>query len=158
MLNVSSRLAVRCARHGHSCPRAVSAGRATRRGAAAVEFAVVAPLLFTLILGSIEFGRVLMVGQLATNAARAGCRQGTMNGTTTDTIKSTVSTALTAGGVSGVSTSVTVNDQNVDASTAVTGDKITVQVTVSLSQNQWLPTPLFIHGGSAVVTSVMRHE
>ncbi len=137
----------------------VSSGTARRRGgAAAVEFAVVAPLLFVVILGSIEFGRVMMISQLATNAARAGCRQGTLASTTTDQIKSTVSTALTAEGISGGSATVTVNDQNVDASTAVAGDKITVQVSIPLTQNAWLPTPLYVKSGSAVATSVMRHE
>ncbi|MFN5289463.1 MAG: TadE/TadG family type IV pilus assembly protein, partial [Planctomycetia bacterium] len=38
-----------------------------RKGAAAVEFAIVAPLLFLLILGIIEFARIFMVVQIINN-------------------------------------------------------------------------------------------
>src|SRR5947209_283568 len=54
-----------------------------RWGAAAVEFAIVAPLLVSLVLGLIEFGRVLMVEQILTNAAREGCRTAVLDGSTT---------------------------------------------------------------------------
>lgn len=46
-----------------------------RRGAAIVEFAVVLPLLITLLLGVIEYGWLFMVRQSLQNAAREGCRQ-----------------------------------------------------------------------------------
>ena len=44
----------------------------SRRGVATVEFAIVAPLFFLLVLGCIEFGRALMVQQMLTNASRVG--------------------------------------------------------------------------------------
>jgi len=47
---------------------------ADRRGVAAVEMAVIAPIFLVLVFGIIEFGRYLMVGQLVTNAAREGAR------------------------------------------------------------------------------------
>jgi Flp pilus assembly protein TadG len=111
-----------------------------------------------LVLGSIEFGRVLMIGQMATNAARAGCRQGTLSGSTTDTITTAVDNALTGGGITGGTVTVKVNDVVADASTATTGDKITVQVSVPLAQNQWLNTAMFVLSGSAQSTAVMCHE
>ena len=43
--------------------------------AAIVEFAVVLPLLLTILLGIIEYGWVFMVRQTMQNAAREGCRQ-----------------------------------------------------------------------------------
>src|SRR2546422_1028142 len=48
--------------------------RATRaRGAATiVEFAVVAPIFFVLVLGLVEAGRAFMVNELLTEAARQG--------------------------------------------------------------------------------------
>ena len=46
-----------------------------RRGGAVVEFAVVLPLLITLLLGVIEYGWLFMVRQTLQNAAREGCRQ-----------------------------------------------------------------------------------
>lgn len=44
------------------------------RGAAAVEFALVLPLLIVLVMGIIDFGRVYSAQQTLTNAAREGAR------------------------------------------------------------------------------------
>lgn len=44
------------------------------RGAAAVEFAVVLPLLLIILLGIIEYGYVFMVQQTVQHAAREGSR------------------------------------------------------------------------------------
>lgn len=45
-----------------------------RRAAAAVEFAVVLPLLMAVMLGIMEYGRLFMVRQTMTHAAREGAR------------------------------------------------------------------------------------
>ena len=50
----------------------------SRRGVAAVEFALVAPLFFMFVFGIIEFGWMVMVQQVITNArgvARADCHR-----------------------------------------------------------------------------------
>lgn len=44
------------------------------RAAAVVEFAVVLPLLLTILFGIIEYGWVFMVRQTLQSAAREGCR------------------------------------------------------------------------------------
>ena len=56
--------------------RLVRPGRLDRRARAAaiVEFAVVTPLLLTMVFGIIEYGYVFMVRQTLTNSAREGCR------------------------------------------------------------------------------------
>ena len=56
--------------------RLFSSGRLDRRARAAaiVEFAVVTPLLLTMVFGVIEYGYVFMVRQTLTNSAREGCR------------------------------------------------------------------------------------
>lgn len=55
--------------------RLVRGGRDERRRAAAVvEFAVVLPLLLTVLFGIIEYGWVFMVRQTLQTAAREGCR------------------------------------------------------------------------------------
>src|SRR5947209_2332932 len=51
-------------------------GKNARPGATSVEFAVVAPILFLLMLAIFEFGRAFMVTGLLTDAARRGCRKG----------------------------------------------------------------------------------
>ncbi|MCT1433984.1 pilus assembly protein, partial [Dietzia maris] len=44
------------------------------RGAAAVEFALVLPILLLLVLGILEFGRAYHVQTILSNAARDGVR------------------------------------------------------------------------------------
>lgn len=44
------------------------------RGAAAVEFAIIAPLLFVLVFGIIDFGRALFTLNNLTSAVREGAR------------------------------------------------------------------------------------
>lgn len=45
-----------------------------QRGAAAVKFAASAPVFVLLLFGMIEFGRMVMVQQMLTNATREGAR------------------------------------------------------------------------------------
>jgi len=49
---------------------------AGEKGIAIVEFALVLPLLITLIFGSIEFGLIMYNKQVITNASREGARAG----------------------------------------------------------------------------------
>ena len=48
--------------------------RASERGAVAVEFAILAPVLVMLLLGIMEFGRAYNAQTSLTNAAREGVR------------------------------------------------------------------------------------
>ncbi len=54
--------------------QSVDRGPRRARAAAIVEFAVVTPLLLTIVFGIIEYGYVFMVRQTLTNSAREGCR------------------------------------------------------------------------------------
>lgn len=54
--------------------------RSEDRGATLVEFALIAPLLFLLLFGVIEFGRVIATFTAVTTAAREGARYGTTVG------------------------------------------------------------------------------
>lgn len=51
-------------------------GKHAQRGAAAVEFAIVLPLLIILIFGIIEFSVILFDKAMITNASREGARAG----------------------------------------------------------------------------------
>src|SRR4029453_10695184 len=111
-------------------PRRRTLRRAARRGTAAVEFAVVAPLLFlVIVLPTFEFSRGLMVAELATNAARSGCRVGILPGNSNSTIASAVDTSLTSQGVKGATTTIKVNGAAADVSAAVPGEQNTVTAT-----------------------------
>ena len=63
-----------------------SANNRQRRGAAIVEFAVVLPLLLTLLFGIIDFGWVFLVRQTLTNAAREGARVAVLRTSTVDDV------------------------------------------------------------------------
>ena len=65
-----------------------------KRGAAAVEFAIVAPLFFMLLFGMIEYGRCVLVQQMLTNASREGARRGVLDGTTTQDVVDVVQSYL----------------------------------------------------------------
>src|SRR5690242_21582132 len=56
-----------------------------RCGAAAVEFALILPLLVTLVLASVDFGQFAYNYIAVTNAARAGASYGIMNNYTNST-------------------------------------------------------------------------
>jgi Flp pilus assembly protein TadG len=56
-----------------------------RRGAAAVEFAIVLPLFLTIVLGCIDFGRFAYSYIAVANAARAGAGTGMMQRVTAAT-------------------------------------------------------------------------
>jgi Flp pilus assembly protein TadG len=51
----------------------------SRRAAGAVEFALILPLLFTLVVGCVDFGRFAYYYIAVINAARAGAAYGIMN-------------------------------------------------------------------------------
>jgi Flp pilus assembly protein TadG len=109
---------------------------AKRRGANAVEFALVGSLMFVFVLGLVEIGRALMVQHLLVNAARQGCRLGILPGKSNADITTTATNALTTQGVSG----------STDAINAKTGDEITVIVSVPASRITWLPFTRYVTG------------
>src|SRR5947207_14808546 len=78
-----------------------------RSGTAAVEFAIVAPLLFlVIVLPIFEFSRAMMISELATNAARYGCRIGVLPGNSNSTVTSAINASLTYQGINGATTSI----------------------------------------------------
>jgi Flp pilus assembly protein TadG len=119
-----------------------------------VEFAVVAPLFFLLVFGMIEFGRMVMVQQVITNASREGARLAVLDGTTTSDVTSAVQNYLTGGAVEGATVTVT----PAPPSSAGYGEPVTVTVNVPFNQVSWLPTPMFLSGKEMSATTVMRRE
>ncbi len=130
--------------------------RKQRRGAAAVEFAVVAPVFFLLVFGMIEYGRMVMVQQIIVNAAREGCRAAVLDGSTTSGVKSTTITAMASGNITITTSNVTVSPD--PPSNAEFGDPVTVTVTVPFNQVSWLPSPMYLGGKSMTASTTMRRE
>ncbi|MGQ9576918.1 MAG: TadE/TadG family type IV pilus assembly protein [Thermoguttaceae bacterium] len=119
-----------------------------------MEFAVVAPLFFLLVFGMIEFGRMVMVQQIITNAAREGARIGVLDGATTSDVTTAVTNYLQNASVQGATVSVTPSPP----SSAGYGEPVTVTVSVSFNQVSWLPAPMFLGGRTLSATTVMRRE
>ena len=112
----------------------------SRSGVTAVEFALVAPLFLLFVFSLIEFGRMMMVQQSLTNAAREGCRAAILATTTSSAevesavrnyLKSVMSNASNA-------EEVRVTVPSGLAGTA-SGTDLTVAVEVQYSDVSWLP-------------------
>lgn len=126
---------------------------ARRRGAAAVEFALVAPLLVVLVFGMIEFGRMFMAEQVLTNAAREGARKAVLPGATDAQAQTTIDDYLSGASITGHSRSVSPSTTSAEGGTA-----ITVTVSVPYNQVSWLPVSTFLPGKTLSAKVVMRKE
>ena len=126
---------------------------ARRSAAAAVEFALVAPLLVLLVLCMIEFGRMLMVQQILTNGAREGARKAVLPGATDAQVQTTIDNYMSAASISGFSRSVS---PSTDSATG--GTSITITVTVPYSNVTWLPVAQILKNTTLTSTVVMRKE
>jgi Flp pilus assembly protein TadG len=133
--------------------RTAARPRPARRAAAAVEFAVVVPVLVLLIFGMIEFARLMMVEQILTNGARVGARKASLPGTTSSDVTTAVNTYMTNSGLSGHTTTV-----SPDPSTANPNDAITVTVSIPFNNVSWLPVPMFLGGKTLSGSVVMAKE
>jgi Flp pilus assembly protein TadG len=120
----------------------------SRRGAAAVETALVILPVVMFLCGVFEYGRLLMVWNVLNNAAREGCRYALVNNTASTIVtdvQNVVTTRMagqTAAFKSGTFT-VSVSGTHAGASTAVNnllpGDFITVSVTGQYSFMNIIP-------------------
>jgi hypothetical protein len=74
--------------------------KSRRRGSALAEFAVISPLLFSLLFGIVEYGYVYMVRQTMTNAARDACRLGVIKSSTEEMVINRVAELMAPTGIS----------------------------------------------------------
>jgi Flp pilus assembly protein TadG len=129
-------------------------GRRHRRGAAVVEFAVVAPVYFLFVFGIIEFGRMVMVQQILTNAAREGARVGVLDNSTTSDVTTAANGYLKPANINNATITVSPNPP----SSAASGNPVSVTVSVGFKQVSWLPSPIFLGGTTLTYTATMRRE
>ena len=134
--------------------------RKHRRGAAAVEFAIIAPLFFLLILGMIEIGRAVMVQQIITNASREGARLAVLPDENNTNVINRVDDILTDSGIPGATTEILSEfDSPINIQDAGYGDVIKVRVSVPFSDVSWLPGSEKYMGNSTLsAITVMRGE
>jgi Flp pilus assembly protein TadG len=124
-----------------------------RRGVAATEFAIVAPLFLLLVIGILELGRAMMVQQVLINASRVGARRAITLGATAAEVQSAV--ADYAASVAVPSVAVVVSP---DPAAAKAGDVISITTSVPYNDVSWLAAPWFLNGKTLTANSQMRKE
>ncbi len=137
-----------------------------RRGAVAVEMALITPIFLMLAFGIIEFGRGMMVSNMVVNAAREGARMAVLDGSTnanvTTSIKSFLNSAL---GIAATNVTVTITTTpgtgNPDPINVIAncqpGDLINVNVQVPFNSVALIPGT-YLTGKILSGQSAMRHE
>jgi Flp pilus assembly protein TadG len=131
-----------------------------RRGAAVVEFALVAPVFIMLVFGMLEFGRGVMVQQVLVNASREGARMAVLEGATVGEIEDRMDVYLDSANINTKTIIYTINGTQVADPTTVAnfGDAIGVEIRVNFDDVSWVPIPQYIGGKILRATSFMRRE
>jgi len=121
-----------------------------------VEMALVLPLLILLLVGIVEFSRVLMVKQVITNAAREGARGAAIRLDDAGAITTAFNTSVNYLSASGVD----VKSAQVNSSFLTTSGSPAIQVVVTYRYNSMLTE--WIPGIPAILTlrsaAIMRRE
>lgn len=124
--------------------------RQPRRGVAAVEMALLIPILLGLLLGCWEVGRVLHIQQMLSNAAREAGRQasaGQLSQAQAEQVaRNYLDTALGSGFTASVTATVTNKSGGSDPTGATQMDKFEIEVSIPFNDVSWtvlsiLPTP-----------------
>ena len=139
--------------------------RSRRRGAAVVECALTAPILFLAVFGALEVGQYINVSQSVCNASRMGSRLAARQATTTtQTVVTKVQDYLVANGIPKAGISVSVLDSagkkisGTDLSKIASGDRIAVQVDVQFSFVRHVSLLKSLNGAANSSTTSMRRE
>jgi Flp pilus assembly protein TadG len=123
---------------------------------AAVELALLLPVVFGLLLGLWEVGRLIEVQQQLTNAAREAARQATTGQFTNSQVQAVVTSTLAAEGIPTGNVQVTVQDltTNVDVSNANYLDTLQVTVTIPCQDVRWSLLSLIVSPGDVLSVNV----
>lgn len=97
-----------------------------RRGVSIIEFGILAPVLFGLVLGAIEFGRMFYVRQGMENAVEQGARYYMLNPSAAQTAVTSQITAAMVGGLGGQLSVAYADTTNCNSQSALTCTTITV--------------------------------
>ena len=130
----------------------------TRGGVAAVEMAFVAPILFMVVLGIIDFGSLFFVRQTLVSSAREGARELAIQGATLSEAIAVTNDRLNGAGITGA----TVTGQNAYKGSGDDAAARQVYIDVELPFEQALLTGdslnLFATGQKMTVRVTMRKE
>jgi Flp pilus assembly protein TadG len=132
--------------------------RLNERGVAAAEFALLLPVLLTILFGIIEFGMIMYGREVVTNATREGARAGIVQGPPKRTEAEIINIATTYLTGTGVNPA--------DVTFTVTGEGLANPNTLTVSTTYlyrflipYIPTVVGIPNPLTITTqTVMRHE
>jgi len=124
--------------------------RASERGAAAVEFAIVVPVLVMLLLGIMEFSRAYNAQASLSEAAREGVRVMAISNNLTAARAAVKNTAVS---LNPALTDSNITFKNIDtgSTTCATGNRMTVTITYNLSTLTGIAGPFSMTGQGAML-------
>ena len=118
-----------------------------RKGAAAVEFAFVFPVIIMVVFGMIEMSRAMMLRHQLNEGARRGAREAVLAGKTNDDVKAVINNYLTPDVRPYVTITMSVNGNfSKNVSAAATGDEIDVYIKIpdgNIKKVTWLNWDFF---------------
>lgn len=124
--------------------------RPSERGAAAVEFAIVVPVLVMLLLGIVEFSRAYNAQASLSAAAREGVRVMALSN---DPVASRTAAKNTAVSLNPALTDSNITFKNLDTgtTTCASGNRMTVTISYSLSTMTGIAGPFPMTGRGAML-------
>jgi hypothetical protein len=128
------------------------AGPQVRTGAAAVEFAMTAPILFTLVLGAIEFSRSNMLLHTTAIAATEAARASIIPGATAAEVKAAGVRELKAVGITDVK--IELDPPEIVDDTA----QVTVNITVPVNMKNGYILPRIFLGKEVFKSVTLQRE
>lgn len=126
----------RCSKRGGSRRRL----RNRRRGQVAVEFAMVAPIIFLFTFAAVEFGRAFLAIHCMEGAAHDACRVAIIEGSSESDVEETCAARLRTGGITEYEASLTPGS----LATTEQWAPVTVSITTNYSDISWLPVPKYL--------------
>jgi Flp pilus assembly protein TadG len=125
--------------------------RGCRRGAAAVEFALTAPIFIAFLLAAFEFGWLNVIRHTADNAAYEAARTAMVPGATATEARDQANAILNIVGARGATVTITPSTLTPET------EEVTVQVDVPLDSNG-LIVPRFTKNKTLSTSSTLRTE
>jgi Flp pilus assembly protein TadG len=123
---------------------------------AAVEAALIVPVLLLIVMGTLEYGWLFWKAADVNNAARQGARVGSLGGATATDVTDKILSALTACGLEDSGYTVTMTP--VDPATLSSGEELTVQISIPYANIAVINSALIPTPTNLTATVVMPRE